>query len=268
MSKFLLKENPLVIIPEIARRVGLNEAIILQQIQYWNTHNEKTKNNFRDGYYWTFNTYDEWRKQFPFWSVITIKRTFAKLEGYELVISSNYNKLSIDRTKWYRINYEALESLESFPLYQNDTIIVSRWYDQWVKMRRPLPEITTDINAEINEKHNTPKQVSVYALHYLPNKNRQVDEILEYYYEQYLLYKKKVHPKMKEKQLETIYAEISEACSKYSDDTEGWQKSIDTHMKRWHNSKENDLNLNAFATSKNIGILFARLGMGGEYMFG
>lgn len=35
MSKLLLDSNPLVIIPELAVAVGLNESIILQQLHYW-----------------------------------------------------------------------------------------------------------------------------------------------------------------------------------------------------------------------------------------
>ncbi|MDB5055465.1 MAG: hypothetical protein JWM44_3515 [Bacilli bacterium] len=70
-----------------------------------------------------------------------------------MIITANYNKLPIDRTKWYRINYEALENLESFPLYQNDTTIVSKWYDQWINMIRPLPEINTENNAEIKQSY-------------------------------------------------------------------------------------------------------------------
>jgi hypothetical protein len=110
-NNLLIQEEPLIVLPSLAVKVGLNEAIVLQQIHYWVQLNKKMKNNFRDGYYWTYNTYEQWQKQFPFWHVITIKRIIASLEKKGLIISANYNKLSIDRTKWYRIDYERLESL-------------------------------------------------------------------------------------------------------------------------------------------------------------
>ncbi|HDS8432531.1 TPA: replication protein, partial [Proteus mirabilis] len=37
MSLLLLKSRPLVVIPELAVHLGLNEAMLLQQIQYWLT---------------------------------------------------------------------------------------------------------------------------------------------------------------------------------------------------------------------------------------
>ena len=36
-----------------AGTLGLNEAIIINQISYWNEINKKSGNNFKDGYYWT-----------------------------------------------------------------------------------------------------------------------------------------------------------------------------------------------------------------------
>ncbi len=35
MAKLLLNEQPLVVLPELACKIGLNEAIILQQLNYW-----------------------------------------------------------------------------------------------------------------------------------------------------------------------------------------------------------------------------------------
>ncbi|WP_249366800.1 hypothetical protein [Neobacillus rhizophilus] len=35
MSKLLINENPVMIIPSLAVKIGLNEAVILQQIHYW-----------------------------------------------------------------------------------------------------------------------------------------------------------------------------------------------------------------------------------------
>ena len=111
----LFNENPLTVNVELARKIGLNESIVLQQIQYWIKINEKAERNYHDGYYWTYNTYQEWQKQFPFWSLRTIRRIFTQLESNGFVVVENYNKLKIDRTKWYRIDYKALESAVNSP---------------------------------------------------------------------------------------------------------------------------------------------------------
>ncbi len=111
MIKLLLNKYPLLIIPELAELIGLNEAIILQQIHYWVEINREADKNFKDSFYWTYNSYEGWRKQFPFWSVDTIKRAVASLKRQRLVICGNYNQLKIDRTQWYRIDYVMLDRI-------------------------------------------------------------------------------------------------------------------------------------------------------------
>lgn len=110
-TKLLLDSQPLQVIPELACLIGLNEAIILQQIHYWVLANSREGRNFKEGCFWTFNSISNWQKQFPFWSLDTIRRTFASLERKNLLITANFNKMKIDRTKWYRIDYATLYGL-------------------------------------------------------------------------------------------------------------------------------------------------------------
>lgn len=165
MSSLLLDEEPLLIMPQLAVKVGLNEAIILQQIHYWLKHNKRQGKNYIDDRYWTYNTYEDWRTQFPFWSVSTIKRAIYNLEKLNLIISSSeYNKLFIDKTKWYTINYENLDKISTEPTCQNetsqnDTKDVSKRNDQRVKKKRPsvqnertIPETTTKTKKETIKK--------------------------------------------------------------------------------------------------------------------
>jgi len=112
-SKLLFDEYPIVISRELAKIIGLNESIVLQQIHYWIELNRKTKSNFRDGRYWTYNSIKKWHENdFSFWGLNTVKRTFASLESKGLLIVGNYNKAGYDRTKWYSIDYEVLETLK------------------------------------------------------------------------------------------------------------------------------------------------------------
>lgn len=143
MSSLLLNDKPLIILPSLAEKIGLNESIVLQQLHYW--LNES--NHFRDGYKWIYNTYSNWKEQFPFWSDKTIRRIITKLENEGLIISGNYNKLGIDKTKWYRIDYKKLEILTS-PCGQNDQMEESNCPIEEVNMTTPLPEITSDIKEE------------------------------------------------------------------------------------------------------------------------
>ncbi len=112
MSSLLISEYPLIVIPSLAKAIGLNEAIVLQQIHYWKMINQQANKNFKDGYYWVYSTHEEWEKQFTFWSNSTIKRTITSLRKQDMIIVSNYNKLKHDRTLWYRVNYSKVKSIE------------------------------------------------------------------------------------------------------------------------------------------------------------
>jgi len=113
--KLLINESPLQIIPSLALKVGLNEAILLQQLHFRSLISQ----NMRDGHKWVYKTYDEWKnEEFPFWSVDTIKRTIRKLEISGFIVSTaSYNRMKMDKTKWYRIDYSMLqgETLQNAP---------------------------------------------------------------------------------------------------------------------------------------------------------
>lgn len=113
MSDLLLDEAPLVILPSLARLVGLNESIVLQQVHYWLRNNQRARraDHFIDGRWWTYNTYEEWQEQFTFWSARTIRRTLETLESAGLVLTGQHSRDRRDRTKWYTIDYGALDAL-------------------------------------------------------------------------------------------------------------------------------------------------------------
>lgn len=107
MSNLLINESPILVLPTLAKKIGLNQALFIQQLHYWLADSKHTY----DGYQWVYNTYEDWHRQFPFWSTSTIRRIIGKLEREGLIVSGNYNRFKMDKTKWYRINYEYLESL-------------------------------------------------------------------------------------------------------------------------------------------------------------
>ena len=170
----LISEPPLQILPQFALKVGLNEAILAQQIHYWLLKSDKV----RDGQKWIYNTQDAWLEQFPFWSKATLKRVIASLKKQGIIVTGNYNKMSMDRTIWYSINYshaalssvisnhqEPVKQLESQidqPLAQNDLSISSDCTQHKVNMTRShkvnmtsaIPETTettTETTTDIKE---------------------------------------------------------------------------------------------------------------------
>lgn len=77
MSKLLLDERPLVLIPSLATRYGLNEALILQQL-HWALQRDNVL--VQDDRRWVKVKMTWWTEQFPFWSESTIKRSLADLK--------------------------------------------------------------------------------------------------------------------------------------------------------------------------------------------
>lgn len=116
MSNLLVADHPLLVLPSLAQKVGLNESLVLQQIHYWlrpqhNPHQAQGKS-------WVYNTYEQWREQFPFWSHRTIQRIIHKLERLH-ILDSFVSKKS-DVTKFYTINYNVLDKLVERPPHEGD----------------------------------------------------------------------------------------------------------------------------------------------------
>ena len=99
----LIAENPMIVCPTLAVRIGLQEAIFLQQVHFLTLHSR----NIRDGYRWVYNTYEDWLKIFPFFeNEQKIGRYVRKLEDLGLLVTSKeYNRNKLDKRKWYRVNY-------------------------------------------------------------------------------------------------------------------------------------------------------------------
>lgn len=127
-SKLLIEEPPLQVLPSLAVKIGLNEAIFIQQLHY----RLQSSNHFHDGKKWIYDTYEEWQKKLPFWSSPTVKRIVSSLRDRGLIETTNeYNKMKIDNTLWYSINYPAVRAIENQPVIrpsdQYDPTAVSNW---------------------------------------------------------------------------------------------------------------------------------------------
>lgn len=108
--------QPLVVDPQVALKIGLNESIVIRQLHYWLGKNEHRDNNNIDGKIYCYNSLDEWQKQFPFWSKDTVKRTMKKLKDLGLIEITKSPTNSYDKTNWYTINYEAYSALFDRPV--------------------------------------------------------------------------------------------------------------------------------------------------------
>ena len=116
-AKWLFDEHPILIDKKLAAVIGFNEAVVLQQLNYWLHSNSAKK---IDGRLWIYNSYENWQKDnFPFWSTRTIRRIFDSCEKKGIVLTGNFNKAGFDKTKWYSIDENKLNDLMDSPCGQN-----------------------------------------------------------------------------------------------------------------------------------------------------
>jgi DNA-binding transcriptional ArsR family regulator len=109
MSSLLIHEPPLQVLPSLAKIIGLNEAILLQQTHYWLLRAEHIAED-TDGIErrWVHKTLKEWERELPFWSQSTIRRTLRSLKDADLLVAERLRKRDGDQTVFYSINYESL----------------------------------------------------------------------------------------------------------------------------------------------------------------
>jgi hypothetical protein len=99
----MTQHDVLLFSPSAAKDIGLNEAIILHQLYYWQSKYPSNK--------WIYNSYQDWQKQFCFLSLRTIRRGFKSLEKQGLVRckrskSYNFYQLCFDKIKCFFANQE------------------------------------------------------------------------------------------------------------------------------------------------------------------
>lgn len=119
ISNLLFDDQPLICQPGLAYLLhSSDKAIMLQQLHYWL---QRTNNVQEDGHKWVYNSMDDWLKQFPWLGDRNrVSKYFKELEKLGLVVTGNFNKFKFDRTKWYRIDYDALEKFAE-QLHQGNT---------------------------------------------------------------------------------------------------------------------------------------------------
>lgn len=143
--------------PALACEIGLNESLILLQLEFWISISD----NQRDGQQWTYqSTRDIRSKAFPFWSVMTINRTIKSLESMELIhTTSQYNTHKYDKTRWFSINYEGISRLNSISIKGYGTGSSQNGTGS-SQNGTTIPEITTEIKNDVRKEPNPPPPVT------------------------------------------------------------------------------------------------------------
>ena len=90
---------------EVLGQGKVNEALVLQQVDYWCTINKRNDEYYIDGTYWTFSSINMMLKRdFPLcFSYDTLKRVLTNLEEGNFLITKKHKN-----GKLYRVNYNKI----------------------------------------------------------------------------------------------------------------------------------------------------------------
>jgi len=160
IDKLLISEPPLQVLPTLVKTVGLNEAIVLQQLHYLLRQSLDVFDNHK----WVCLSYDEWSAMhFPFWSAKTISRAIKTLVQQRLVnATAKHNRFVMDTTKWYTIKYDALEELAN-SLHPDQTASDSDANHRTLLMQEPPLQVLPSLAKAIG----LTEAIVLQQLHYL-----------------------------------------------------------------------------------------------------
>ena len=139
---------------DVACECGVNEAIIINNFQFWILKNRAGGSNFHEGRTWTFNTVKSLAVVFPFWSTSQIRTVINSLIKREILMVGNFNKVAYDRTVWYAF---ADEQKWVEPLIktncQKSQMDLSKSSNGIVKIDKTIPDTKTQIvNTDKKER--------------------------------------------------------------------------------------------------------------------
>ena len=80
---------------------GVDEAIMIRNLQFFITANANRGHNFYEGRFWTYDRLEDFLSHFPYWSVQSVRRILQSLINQGVLIKGDFNKSWSNRTAWY-----------------------------------------------------------------------------------------------------------------------------------------------------------------------
>lgn len=139
---------------EIAKEVGVNAAVILENIAHWVLKNKANDKNFYDGHYWTYNSRTAMTALFPYLSEKQVRYALDALRKADMVLTGNYNKSSYDRTLWYTVSDSCAKK------YFPELLDWPKKANELDGVGQPIPDINTNNKPDNNISHQTDSSVS------------------------------------------------------------------------------------------------------------
>jgi len=258
MSEILMNDEFVAIPINVGKALGdFDEAVFLQFIYRWCLNVEKNKrdHNYKEGFYWTYMTYDEIHEQLPMFSVSKIKRIIKSLRDGGFLKVGNFNRVGFDRTNWYRVDVEALQIFMSeqnkkeSPLAQNDPM-------QKSNLIQPIPKSsskssinnTQDTNKNENTDGSKDKKTKTYTT------LSSGGFFLKHYADRFKDYFKTDHRAISQDDLIELSHTLNDIIDELGIDRVLYTSIVDYHFKNL--STQNNGHIKAFVGRKNDSPLY------------
>lgn len=92
----------------VAEKVGVNAAILFENIAYLCEYHRANQLNEHDGKFWVYNSRRAFAELYPYLSEKQVRSALDTLVAGNLLVKGNYNKLVFDRTLWYAVTDEGM----------------------------------------------------------------------------------------------------------------------------------------------------------------
>lgn len=95
---------------ELATKVGMREAVILQHLYWWHEHNKAIPNMNIDGRVWFFLSAAQIAEVFPYLSEKVVRTILERLiaDGYLMKDHKGHGQEKFNRTNWYALTDSSL----------------------------------------------------------------------------------------------------------------------------------------------------------------
>lgn len=135
--------------PQIAKDLGVNCAVLFQNLKFWIEKNQANNAHFYEDRHWTYNSAKAFCELFPYFTERQIYTALQKLIDAGYIKKGNFNQNSFDRTCWYALGDTYLQNAD----YKKQKYILQKSKMEIAKKENDIN--VTDINADINANINS-----------------------------------------------------------------------------------------------------------------
>ncbi len=122
---------------------------MLQYIIWWVLRNGVYGKNFKDNRFWTYNSVNAFRHEFPFLTQKQIRKCLQDLKESGAILVGSYNKMRADRTKWYTLSDALMLDVQRNPTYKS-------WLSKHLSSRAKQYQLENNNNNKETLKEEQP----------------------------------------------------------------------------------------------------------------